>query len=307
MITAYITHPACLKHEMFTEHPECPSRLSVIEDHLKARGLFDFMHHFTAPKATITQLERAHSSKHIRRLMEKSPAEGIVYIDADTAMNPFSLEAAFCAAGAGVLAVEKIMSGDVNNAFCNIRPPGHHAEQEASMGFCFFNNIAVAALHAIEKYALKRIAVVDFDVHHGNGSEDILQHNPHVLYFSTFQHPFYPHSSTPEAENIINIPLSEGVGSAEYRYAFTQKLLPRLEAYQPDMLFISAGFDAHHEDDMAGLNLVDSDYLWITRALMGVANKTAQGRVVSMLEGGYALEALGRSATEHVRVLMGMD
>ncbi len=307
MQTAYITHPDCLRHEMVEYHPECPQRLTAIEDQLAAKGLMDFLYYHEAPNASILQLERAHDKKYVEWIYNNSPLEGLRHVDPDTCMNPFTLEAAQRSAGAGILATDLAVSGELKRSFCNVRPPGHHAEKDAAMGFCFFNNIAVAALHAIQHHKLKRVAIVDFDVHHGNGTEDILAHNPHVLFCSTYQHPFYPgYAGKTIDELMVNVPLAAGTKGPDYRKAVEEHWLPALRKFKPEIIYISAGFDAHIDDDMGGFNLMDSDYIWITDQICKLSDEFAQGRVISMLEGGYDLPSLGRCASEHVKVLMGL-
>ncbi len=307
MQTAYITHPDCLRHEMIEHHPECPQRLRAIEDQLSAKGLMDFMRYYEAPNAEIAQLERAHGKEYVEGIFNRSPLEGFFHLDPDTWMNPYTLEAALRSAGAGIFAVDLVMSGKAKRAFCNVRPPGHHAEKNTAMGFCFFNNIAIAALHAIEQHQLERVAILDFDVHHGNGTEDILAHNPHVLFCSTYQHPFYPGYAGKSMEKLmVNVPLPAGTGSPEFRHAVQNQWLPAIKDYQPQLLLISAGFDAHRDDDMAGFNLTDDDYVWVTKKLCAMADEFCQERMVSMLEGGYNLRALGRCAASHVRVMMNL-
>jgi acetoin utilization deacetylase AcuC-like enzyme len=236
-----------------------------------------------------------------------APQHGLVYLDPDTAMNPFTLNAALRAAGAVVLATDLVLEGKLENAFCAIRPPGHHAESGRAMGFCLFNNVAVGVAHAIEKYGLKRVAIVDFDVHHGNGTEEIFHDDPRVMLCSTFQHPFYPHCGAESGnEHIINVPLPAGTDGEAFRKAVTERWLPALERFRPEMLFISAGFDAHREDDMAMFKLSEPDYAWVTQQLKDVAERHAQGRIVSVLEGGYELHALGRSVAAHIKVLSGL-
>jgi acetoin utilization deacetylase AcuC-like enzyme len=223
-------------------------------------------------------------------------------------MNPHTLEAAYRAAGAAVLATDRVIAGTVENAFCAVRPPGHHAEAGRAMGFCFLNNIAIAAAHALEEHGLERVAIVDFDVHHGNGTEAMFGGDERVLLCSSFQHPFYPGTELgQQPPNVIHAPLRAGDGSVAFREAYEQQLLPALEAFAPQLIFISAGFDAHIEDEMSGIELYDSDYSWVTQRLVAAAARHAGGRIVSLLEGGYALNALGRSATQHIRVLMGID
>jgi acetoin utilization deacetylase AcuC-like enzyme len=303
--TAFITHPDCARHDMGEFHPESPLRLSAINDRLIAAGLLQYLATFEAPVADRALLERTHTPAHVDNVFNSAPHHGIHHIDPDTAMNPFSLDAALRAAGAATLAVDLVMRGEANNAFCAIRPPGHHAEKERSMGFCIFNNMAVAATHAMEAWGLERIAILDFDVHHGNGTEDILKGEPRVLFCSTFQHPFYPYQgSETNSPNIINIPLAAGTDGTGFRAAIEEKCLPAFDAFAPQLVMISAGFDAHREDPLAHLRLVETDYAWVTEQMMQLARKHAQGRVVSLLEGGYNTDALGRSVAEHIRVLL---
>ena len=305
MKTAYISHDDCSKHDMGMGHPECPERLSAIEDQLKTKGLITNLHSYEAPKAELEQLHRAHNVDFVKTIFDKSPQQGMVQIDADTSMNPFSLNAALRAAGSGVLATDLAMSGEVKRAFCNVRPPGHHAIKDTAMGFCIFNSIAVAALHAIEHHKLERVAIVDFDVHHGNGTEDILAKHPQVLVCSSYQHPFYPGYAAESVENqLVNVPLAAGSGGQEFRAAIEDKWLPALRNFKPQIIYVSAGFDAHADDNMSGLNFIDEDYIWVSEKITEIADEFSEGRVISMLEGGYDLASLGRSASEHVRVLM---
>jgi acetoin utilization deacetylase AcuC-like enzyme len=304
LTTAYITHAECLLHEMGAGHPEQPARLRAVEDQLIASGLIDHLHPVDAPLAQRVHLERVHTSNYIDELEAMAPSAGLVHIDPDTAMNPGSLTAARRAAGAAVLATDMVIHGRALNAFCNVRPPGHHAGRASAMGFCFFNNVAVAAAHALEEHGLERIAIADFDVHHGNGTEEIFRDDPRVLMVSTFQHPFYPYSGVEgRSERMVNIPLAAYSSGQAFRNAVQQYWLPALETFRPEMVFISAGFDAHRDDDMAMLNLTESDYAWVTTVLKGVSHAYARGRMVSMLEGGYELHALGRSVASHVKVL----
>jgi len=307
MATAFISHADCLKHEMGAHHPECPDRLAAISDQLIATGVSQSLTHYDAPPATDTQLARVHPIEYVRAIREVAPREGTVHLDPDTAMNPHSLSAALHAAGATVLATDLVMTGKADNAFCSVRPPGHHACRVRPMGFCIFNNVAVAARHAIAEHGLRRVAIVDFDVHHGNGTEDIFEGDDAVLMVSTFQHPFYPYSGTESpADNMVNVPLPAGAGSEAFRAAVNERWMPALEAFAPELVVVSAGFDAHAEDDMAMLRFTDADYAWVTERLMEIAARHAGGRIVSALEGGYALPALGRSALRHLKVLAGV-
>ncbi len=304
MHTAYISHPDCLKHEMGEDHPESPARLGAIEDQLIASGLMPYLQHHEAPLATIEQLERVHTKNYIAAIHAAAPQRGLVYLDPDTAMNPYTWKAALRAAGAVVMATELVMDGKVANAFCAIRPPGHHAESGRAMGFCIFNNVAVGVAHAMAKYGLTRVAIADFDVHHGNGTEEIFHDDPRVMLCSTFQHPYYPFRGADSGnEHIINGPLPAGTSGRDFRAAVTEHWLPALERFQPQLVFFSAGFDAHRDDDMAQLKLVEADYTWVTQQVKEVADRYAQGRIVSVLEGGYDLSSLARSVTAHVKVL----
>jgi acetoin utilization deacetylase AcuC-like enzyme len=307
MKTAYITHADCLRHEMGAGHPECPDRLNAVNEEMRSSGLLDELRSLEAPLASADDLKRVHRTGYVDGIFENAPTEGYVQLDPDTAMNQYSLAAARRAAGAGVMAVDEVMSGRSANAFCAVRPCGHHATQVRSMGFCIFNNIGVAAAYALEKKGLERVAVIDFDVHHGNGTEDMFSPthwHKRVLMASFFQHPFYPYSGTSSpAPNMINVPLAAGSGGAAAKKAVETQWLPALENFKPQMIFISAGFDAHKEDLLGGMALVEADYAWMTRELMHVADRHSQGRIVSMLEGGYNLSALGRSAVAPVRTL----
>jgi acetoin utilization deacetylase AcuC-like enzyme len=285
-------------------HPECPQRLDAINDHLISAGLDGVVAHYQAPAATRDQLERVHASGYIDEVEAASPQSGIHYLDPDTALNPDSLQAARHAAGAVVLGTDLVMSGECSAAFCAVRPPGHHATRERAMGFCLFNNIAVGVAHALAKHGLTRAAVIDFDVHHGNGTEDIFAGDLNVIMVGTFQYPLYPYSGVePLGANMHNVPLAPGSGSEAFRAAFTSRCLPALDAHEPEILFVSAGFDAHREDPLANLKLSDDDFAWVTSEITAVAARYAQGRIVSSLEGGYALPALGRSAIAHLRGL----
>jgi acetoin utilization deacetylase AcuC-like enzyme len=308
MKTAYITHPSFFRHAMGEGHPECPQRWSVIGDRLLQRGLLDLMQQHEAPAATDEQLRRAHDALHIETLKARSPAQGLATIDPDTAMNPHTLHAALHAAGAAVLATDLVLGGQAQRAFCNVRPPGHHAERGAAMGFCFFNNVAVGIRHALDAHGLQRVALIDFDVHHGNGSEDILAADDRVLMVSTFQSRLYPFSGeTPRAANMHHValpPYSDGIALRE---AVTTHWLPELRAFAPQLIFVSAGFDAHREDDMSHLGWNDADYRWISGQLVACAQELCEGRLISMLEGGYHLPALARCVEAHVRALLDLE
>ena len=301
---AFITHPDCLLHEMGGGHPEEPSRLRAIEAQLHYSNLEPKLLRLQAQAATRQQLLKVHSERDLQLLDTLAPARGYAQIDPDTSMNQSTLRAAYLAAGAAVLATDLVMAGRVSSAFCAVRPPGHHAERDRAMGFCFFNNVAVAVAHALETHALTRVAVVDFDVHHGNGTEDIFAKDPRVLMVSTFQHPFYPESGIAgRSERMVNIPLAAHSQPGEFRAAVTDHWLPALERFRPQMIFVSAGFDAHKDDEMSMLQLTDDDYVWVTQQIKGAAQRLSGGRIVSTLEGGYDLRSLARCAVKHLEVL----
>ena len=307
MTTAFISHPDCRKHDMGAYHPECPERLGAIEDQLIASGVGQHLAHHQAPQAKVSSLARVHPIEYISHIRSSAPQSGTVHLDPDTAMNPHTWDAALHAAGAAVLATDLVLSRQADNAFCSVRPPGHHAMRSRAMGFCLFNNVAIAAKHALEQHGLERVAIVDFDVHHGNGTEDIFRDDPRVLMVSTFQHPFYPYSGTEDpAPNMVNVPLAAGAGRPPVRAARTPPWRPARGAFGPPMVFLYAGFDAHVEDDMAMLRLVDADYAWVTKEIKVLADKYAEGRIVSVLEGGYNLSALGRGVVAHIKVLGGL-
>jgi len=308
MLSAYITHADCARHDMGAHHPECPERLGAINDHLLVKGLLDYMIPYDAPLATKEQLARAHASLYVSEIFDASPAQGLHAVDPDTNMCPHTLNAALRAAGAAVQATDLVLAGDAPTAFCCVRPPGHHAERSAAMGFCFFNNVAVGMRHALNVHGLERVALIDFDVHHGNGSEDIFRGDERVLMCSIFEKGLYPfNGENALGPNMVNVGLPSRSGSDAFREAVTTQWLPALDAFAPQLIYISAGFDAHREDDMGNLGLVEADYAWVTKELMKVADKHCQGRVISCLEGGYVLSPLARSVAAHVRVLIGAD
>lgn len=306
MATYLFTHPACLAHDTGPGHPERPARLASV---LKALSGPEFagLQRREAPLATSEQLERAHPPRYVEAVLEAFPTEGYVQLDGDTIVSPGSKDAALRAAGALVAATDAVMDGEASNAFCAVRPPGHHAEPTRPMGFCLFNNVVVAARHARAKYGIAKVAVMDFDVHHGNGTETQSMADPDLFYASTHQSPLYPgsgmhnHAGHP---NIVNAPLPPRSGSAEFRAAMSEKVLPAMRAFAPELVIISAGFDAHHADPLAELKLTEDDFAWATEQLVKIARECAGGRLVSALEGGYDLDALASSAQAHVRALM---
>ena len=297
---AYLTHADCLKHDVGPWHPESPKRQQAIDAALRAAPWFGELLEIEPPHATIEQIARAHTREHIDSVRNATPRSGVAWLDPDTGLNPFSWNAALAASGAVVRAVDAVMASEAARAFCNVRPPGHHAEAGLAMGFCLFNNIAVGIHHALAVHGLQRVALVDFDVHHGNGSEDIFRHEPRVLLCSSFRHPFYPFSRSEPHAGFVAAPLPAGADGTRFRAAVERDFLPALEAFKPELVCISAGFDAHRDDPLGGLDLVEADYAWITRELCALADRHAQGRVVSVLEGGYDLDALGRCAVAHV-------
>ena len=305
--TLFLSHPACLDHQTPMGHPERPDRLRAIEQALEAEK-FQTLAREQAPLASLDIIALCHPMEYVEAIRNASPDEGTIHLDADTAMSPGSYEAALRAAGGGMHAVDEVMSGAAANAFVAVRPPGHHAESARPMGFCLFNSAAIAARYAQKKHGAERVAVVDFDVHHGNGSQDIFWADPTVIYCSTHEMPLYPGTGSTsergEHDNIVNAPLRAGDGGVEFRRAFETAILPRLAAFKPDLLVISAGFDAHTRDPLANLNLVEADYTWVTQKLMEIADASAKGRIVSMLEGGYDLQGLARSVDAHVTALM---
>ena len=308
MLSAYITHPDCTRHEMGPHHPECPERLGAINDMLLTKGLLDYMAPYDAEPATVDQLERAHAALYVQELFAASPTEGYHHVDPDTSMNPHTLQAALRAAGAVVQATDLVLGGKAPSAFCNVRPPGHHAERDSAQGFCFFNNVAVGIRHALDVHGLQRVALIDFDVHHANGSEDILMGDERVLMCSIYEKGLFPDSGeSHDGPNMVNVGLPARMGSDAFREAVLEQWLPALDAFAPQLIYISAGFDAHREDDMGNLALVEADYAWVTQQIMRLADRHCRGRVISCLEGGYALSALARSTAAHVRSLIGAD
>ena len=307
MSTLLITHPACLDHLTPSGHPERPDRLRAVERALEAEK-FQSLERAQAPAAALEIIALCHPMEYITELRDASPKEGLVHIDADTAMSPGSFEAALRAAGGGIFAVDEVMAKKADNAFVATRPPGHHAETARPMGFCFFDNAAIAARYARQRYGIARAAIVDFDVHHGNGSQEIFWADKSVMYCSTHQMPLFPGTGavieSGEYNTVVNAPLRPGDGGEAFRDAFENRILPRLREYRPELIVISAGFDAHVRDPLANINLIEGDFTWATQKIMDVADHSAEGRVVSMLEGGYDLQALGNSAAAHVMALM---
>jgi acetoin utilization deacetylase AcuC-like enzyme len=306
LTTALYTHPACLAHDMGRGHPERPARLQAILDALEAPG-FASLDRREAPPASIEQIATVHDRDYVEGLLRAVPKAGLTQLDPDTALSPHSGEAALRAAGAVAAAVDAVATGEVANAFCAVRPPGHHAERAAAMGFCLFNNVAIGAMRGRLRHGLGRVAVMDFDVHHGNGTQHMFENDASLFYASTHQWPLYPGTGASEERgvgNICNAPLPAGAGSAEFRAAMSREVLPAIAAFKPDLLMISAGFDAHRADPLAALELETEDFAWATAELMAVAAECCAGRVVSTLEGGYDLAALATSAAAHVRTLM---
>jgi len=310
LTTLLVSHPAFLDHQTPSGHPERADRIRVINDKLKSHR-FEALLRDEAPEADQVMLERCHPSAYIQAIKESCPASGIARLDADTWLSPGSWEAMLRGAGAATHAVDQVMSGRVRNAFAAIRPPGHHAEQQTAMGFCFFNNAAIAARHAQAVYGIERVAIIDWDVHHGNGTQDIFWSDPSVLYVSTHEMPLYPGTGAADETGafgtILNVPMQAGDGSEAFRAAFDDVVLPRLHEFRPDFLIISAGFDAHRDDPLGNLQLDEADFAWATRQLMALADVHAHGRIVSVLEGGYDLQGLALSVAAHVEALMGGD
>ncbi|MCP8939071.1 histone deacetylase family protein [Alsobacter sp. SYSU M60028] len=307
MSTLYVTHPCFVRHLTPPGHPERPDRMRVVERILEHER-FQPLERESAPVADTADLLLAHPEHYVKALEDAAPEEGMLQLDNDTTMSPGTLEAALRAAGGAVLAVDEVVTRKVRNAFVGARPPGHHAEKANAMGFCFFNNAAVAARHARKAHGLDRVAIVDWDVHHGNGTQDILWDDPNIMYCSTHEMPLYPGTGAAnergEHDTIVNVPLRAGDGGPEFREAFEVAILPRIETFRPDLIIISAGFDAHVRDPLANINLLEADFGWATAKLMDLADQFADGRVVSLMEGGYDLEGLARSVAAHVMTLM---
>lgn len=311
MIATLISHPSCHQHHMPIGHPECPERIDAIDNQLTANGIDGLLYQREAPAITDEQLLRVHTREHLNKITRAIPPEGIHFFADDVYLSPHTLRAARHAAGAAVMGVDMVMRGETDAVFCNVRPPGHHAERARTMGFCIFNNIAVAAAHALTAYGLQRIAIVDFDVHHGNGTQDIFLDDPRVLFCSSFQHPFYPHTNIDHVPaHIINTPLPATCRSDGFRTAISETWFPALENFKPQLLLISAGFDAYIDDDMSSISLVEQDYSWITRKLRAMMDESKQFNIedqckgiVSTLEGGYDLLGLGRCAVAHIKAL----
>jgi acetoin utilization deacetylase AcuC-like enzyme len=306
MTTAYLTHPSSRLHDTGDVHPECAARLPAIEEQLITDGILDFLNHVRAPEATKEQLLRVHSKAHVERVFSSAPDSGHIHLDSDTVMSPGSLEAALHSAGAAAHAAELVFRDDIDDAFCCTRPPGHHATRDTAMGFCLFNNIAVGAAHALATLGLKRVAIIDFDVHHGNGTEDIFLDDERVMFCSTYQRFLYPGIEAAQRPGrMVSVGLQPGDGSSEFRSAVEDQWMPAIDAFKPEMFFISAGFDAHTDDDIGQLNFVDDDFAWVTNMMVEAADRHAKRRVVSCLEGGYELPSLARAAAMHIKTLIG--
>jgi acetoin utilization deacetylase AcuC-like enzyme len=307
MTTAFISHPDTLLHMMDGGHPESPARITAIKDRLTADGILPKLKSYEAPVVEDRHLLRVHTEQYISHIKKVAPRAGLVRLDPDTAMGPMSLSAVLHASGGAVKATDLVMAKEVQNAFCCTRPPGHHAGRQHAAGFCIFNHVAVGVAHALAQHRLQRVAIIDFDVHHGDGTEDIFKNDSRVMLCSTFQHPFYPHKGADSrTERMINVPMPAGSGGKDFRKAFQGEFLPALERFKPQMVFVSAGFDAHSNDPLAQLKLEKADYVWITEFIKDIADRHAEGRVVSVLEGGYRLPDLAESATAHVATLAGL-
>lgn len=308
MKTAYISHHDCELHEMGADHPESPARLRVIREYLMERQIWDFLTHVDAPKVDKKHLYRVHSRDYVDAIFAQFPVKAEKVLGEDMVANQHTLDAAMRSAGAVCKAVDMLMAGEADNAFCAVRPPGHHSEKNRAMGFCVFSNVAVGAAYAIHQYDLTRVAIVDFDVHHGNGTENILQYDERVMFCSSFQHPYYPHTVPDNSRsNIIHTPLHAGTSSEEFRDWVLQNWMNKLQHFQPQLVLVSAGFDAHHLDPLADIHLDERDYHWLGKELMDLANQCCGGKLVSVLEGGYDLNALSRSVYQYIRALAKID
>lgn len=309
MTIAIITHPKCLLHDMGPQHPESPERLIAIFDSLKYSKIKDSLEFIDSIPATQEQLLLVHDKNHVDFIFKHAPHKGYYIIDPDTIMNPFTLEASLLAAGSGILAVDKVMQKKVNQAFCLVRPPGHHAERHQAMGFCFFNNCALAVQYTLNQYHFKKIAIIDFDVHHGNGTEDIFKNEARVMLCSSFEYPFYPHTSLIEpgseaSNHILHMPLKANTTGTTVYQQIVEQWIPKLKQFGPEVLFFSAGFDAHEKDPLADLKFTTSDYKKITEIIFQETKDTTKGRVISFLEGGYAVQILGESVLAHLEGLL---
>lgn len=308
MSIAIISHPDCLLHEIGEAHPESPERVRAIDQALRLYPFKEPIQFYPAPTVTREALHRVHTVDYVDWIFSLVPSSGMIAIDADTWMNPYSLQAALYAAGAVIFAVDWVMEGTERRAFCNIRPPGHHAERAKAMGFCLFNNVAVGVAHALANYSLSRIAIIDFDVHHGNGTQEIFQNEARVLLCSSFQHPFYPgYAQEKDNAHILNLPLPEGSGGQFYRDQVKQQWLEKLKVFSPQLIFFSAGFDAHANDPLAGLSFTIEDYVWLTREIAAIAQQFAEGRMISVLEGGYNLHVLRECVPAHINAMQDTD
>ena len=304
LTTAFISHPDTLLHIMDGSHPESPARITVIKNAVLASSLKQKLDFYDAPVASKTQLKRVHTDAYVEHIFKIAPLAGLVRLDADTSMGPMSLSAALHASGAGVLATDLVLNGNVDNAFCCVRPPGHHAGKANSAGFCIFNHVAVGVAHALSYKNIKRVAIFDIDVHHGDGTEDIFKDNPNVMLCSTFQHPFYPHSGTnSRSQNMINVPMPAKSNGEDFKKVFNTIFKPAVDAFKPDIVFISAGFDAHVNDPLADCALTTQDYSWISQFIKNIVKNHCQNRLISSLEGGYHLPSLSESALAHVEIL----
>ncbi|ROS04581.1 acetoin utilization deacetylase AcuC-like enzyme [Sinobacterium caligoides] len=308
MVTAYISHPDCALHDMGNNHPECPRRLNAISDCLIAAGTFDYIQQIDAPKAELHHLQLAHDRNYINNLLINSPKEGLFRIDEDTALSPHTLDAAMHSAGAMIRAVDGVMSGEFTNAFCATRPPGHHAERAKANGFCFFNNIAIAAHYAVKHHRVKKVAVIDIDIHHGNGTEDILGGSRRIQYWSSFESDIFPFRDNKlrSRRNVSLHPIATNCSGSDYKNLINDQLMPWIYRLRPQLILLSTGFDGHIEDEISHSRLTDNDYRWVIEKINGAAKVFCQGRIISTLEGGYNLSALGRCGAAHVKELAGL-